>query len=106
MIRKPNSYYLSSRFRSRLIHYPSDKHDLEYALFIMMVTISYLNYHVAAMKSQQDPQDDQGDEVHGEYQVHEPGGNIRTVKYHADPHGGFFAEVLNHGGNDHSGYGR
>ncbi|KAK2585680.1 hypothetical protein KPH14_010295 [Odynerus spinipes] len=44
-----------------------------------------------------------GKEVEGEYHIHEPGGNVRTVKYHADPHGGFFAEVHNHGGNDHSG---
>ncbi|XP_014205645.1 histidine-rich glycoprotein-like [Copidosoma floridanum] len=47
-----------------------------------------------------------GDKVHGEYHIHEPGGNIRHVKYYADPHGGFFAEVHNDGGNDHSGYGR
>ncbi|XP_053973432.1 adult-specific cuticular protein ACP-22-like [Hylaeus volcanicus] len=44
-----------------------------------------------------------GKEVEGEYHLHEPGGNIRVVKYHSDPHGGFFAEVHNHGGNDHSG---
>ncbi|XP_076237888.1 cuticular protein 11 [Calliopsis andreniformis] len=44
-----------------------------------------------------------GKEVEGEYHIHEPGGNVRTVKYHADPHGGFFAEVHNYGGNDHSG---
>ena len=39
----------------------------------------------------------------GEYTIKEPGGNVRTVKYHADPHGGFFAHVHNSGGNDHSG---
>ncbi|KAF7381772.1 hypothetical protein HZH68_015645 [Vespula germanica] len=44
-----------------------------------------------------------GKKVEGEYQLHEPGGNVRVVKYHSDPHGGFFAEVHNHGGNDHSG---
>lgn len=47
-----------------------------------------------------------GKKLHGEYYIHEPGGNLRTVKYYSDPHGGFFAEVHNHGGNDHSGYGR
>lgn len=44
-----------------------------------------------------------GKEVEGEYHLHEPGGNVRSVKYHSDPHGGFFAEVHNYGGNDHSG---
>ncbi|XP_020282709.1 uncharacterized histidine-rich protein DDB_G0274557-like [Pseudomyrmex gracilis] len=44
-----------------------------------------------------------GKHVEGEYHVHEPGGNVRSVKYHADPHGGFYAEVHNYGGNDHSG---
>ncbi|CAK9806554.1 Cuticle protein 19 [Anthophora plagiata] len=44
-----------------------------------------------------------GKEVEGEYHIHEPGGNVRSVKYHSDPHGGFFAEVHNFGGNDHSG---
>lgn len=39
----------------------------------------------------------------GEYTIKEPGGNVRTVKYHADPHGGFFAHVYNSNGNDHSG---
>jgi hypothetical protein len=44
-----------------------------------------------------------GKHVTGEYTIKEPGGNVRTVKYHADPHGGFFAHVQNSGGNDHSG---
>ncbi|XP_033175192.1 adult-specific cuticular protein ACP-22-like [Bombus impatiens] len=44
-----------------------------------------------------------GKEVEGEYHIHEPGGNMRSVKYHSHPHGGFFAEVHNYGGNDHSG---
>ncbi|XP_076659338.1 cuticular protein 11 [Halictus rubicundus] len=46
-----------------------------------------------------------GKKVEGEYHIHEPGGNTRSVKYHSDPHGGFFAEVHNYGGNDHSGGG-
>ncbi|XP_076395923.1 cuticular protein 11 [Megachile rotundata] len=46
-----------------------------------------------------------GKEVEGEYHLHEPGGNVRSVKYHSHPHGGFFAEVHNYGGNDHSGGG-
>lgn len=45
-----------------------------------------------------------GKEVSGEYTVKEPGGNIRTVKYHADK-SGFHAHVHNSGGNDHSGGG-
>lgn len=35
-----------------------------------------------------------GDEVHGEYSVVEPNGKLRTVKYTADKHNGFQAEVL------------
>ncbi|XP_046749099.1 adult-specific cuticular protein ACP-22-like [Diprion similis] len=46
-----------------------------------------------------------GKKVTGEYSVHEPGGNVRTVHYHADHHGGFHAVVHNSGGNDHSGGG-
>lgn len=34
-----------------------------------------------------------GDDVHGEYTVAQPDGKIRTVKYTADKHGGFNAEV-------------
>jgi hypothetical protein len=43
-----------------------------------------------------------GDKVVGQYSLKEPGGNIRTVKYHADKDG-FHAQVHNSGGNDHSG---
>lgn len=38
----------------------------------------------------------------GEYSIQEPGGNVRTVKYHADKDG-FHAVVHNSGSNDHSG---
>ncbi|KYN38549.1 Cuticle protein 19 [Trachymyrmex septentrionalis] len=44
-----------------------------------------------------------GKKVIGEYTIKEPGGNTRTVTYHADPHGGFFAHVHNSGGNNHHG---
>uniref|UniRef100_A0A336LJQ8 CSON008442 protein n=1 Tax=Culicoides sonorensis TaxID=179676 RepID=A0A336LJQ8_CULSO len=36
----------------------------------------------------------QGDDVYGEYSVAQPDGKIRTVKYSADKHNGFQAEVL------------
>nr|QGT33386.1 cuticular protein 33 [Microplitis mediator] len=44
-----------------------------------------------------------GKHIVGEYTIKEPGGNVRTVKYYVDPHGGFFADVHNSNGNDHSG---
>lgn len=44
-----------------------------------------------------------GEKVIGEYVIKEPGGNTRTVTYHVDPHGGFFAHVRNSGGNNHYG---
>lgn len=44
-----------------------------------------------------------GKHVEGEYHIHEPSGNIRSVKYHADPHGGFYAEIHNYCRNNHSG---
>lgn len=44
-----------------------------------------------------------GKQTVGEYTIKEPGGNVRTVKYFVDPHGGFFADVHNSNGNDHSG---
>lgn len=40
--------------------------------------------------------------MRGEYSIKEPGGNVRTVKYHADKDG-FHAVVHNSGVNDHSG---
>ncbi|KAF7991089.1 hypothetical protein HCN44_002651 [Aphidius gifuensis] len=43
-----------------------------------------------------------GKEVHGEYSVQEPGGNLRTVKYYADK-SGFHAHVHNSHGNNHNG---
>ena len=43
-----------------------------------------------------------GDSVKGQYSLKEPGGNVRTVHYHADKHG-FHAQVHNSNGNDHSG---
>ncbi|XP_047098485.1 uncharacterized PE-PGRS family protein PE_PGRS20-like, partial [Schistocerca piceifrons] len=57
--------------------------------------------HSGDHHSQKESRD--GDKVVGEYTIKEPGGNVRTVKYHSDKKGGFFAEVHNSGGNDHSG---
>ncbi|XP_003426834.1 cuticle protein 19-like [Nasonia vitripennis] len=62
------------------------------------------DHHTHDLHGQKEYRD--GKDLHGEYHIHEPGGNVRTVKYYSDPHGGFFAEVHNHGGNDHSGYGK
>ncbi|EZA57094.1 Cuticle protein [Ooceraea biroi] len=59
------------------------------------------DHHTKDQHGQKEHRD--GKRVDGEYHIHEPGGNFRNVKYHADPHGGFFAEVHNFGGNDHSG---
>ncbi|XP_076545979.1 adult-specific cuticular protein ACP-22-like [Osmia lignaria lignaria] len=61
------------------------------------------DHHTGDHHSQKEHRD--GKNVAGEYTVKEPGGNVRTVKYHADPHGGFFAYVHNSNGNDHDGYG-
>ncbi|GLG97610.1 Cuticle protein 19 [Gryllus bimaculatus] len=60
------------------------------------------DHHTGDSHGQKEVRD--GDKVVGEYTLKEPGGNVRTVKYHADKKGGFFATVINHGGNDHSGY--
>ncbi|KAI4500402.1 hypothetical protein M0802_004364 [Mischocyttarus mexicanus] len=49
------------------------------------------------------PVEGPGKHVAGEYTIKEPGGNTRIVKYHSDPHGGFFAHVYNTGGNNHEG---
>ncbi|KAL7298980.1 hypothetical protein TKK_0008078 [Trichogramma kaykai] len=59
------------------------------------------DHHTGDFHGQKEHRD--GKHVTGEYTIKEPGGNIRTVTYHADPHGGFFAHVHNSGGNDHSG---
>ncbi|XP_015593371.1 cuticle protein 19-like [Cephus cinctus] len=59
------------------------------------------DHHTGDYHGQKEHRD--GKHVAGEYTIKEPGGNVRTVKYHADPHGGFHAHVHNSGGNDHSG---
>ncbi|EZA57093.1 hypothetical protein DMN91_007605 [Ooceraea biroi] len=59
------------------------------------------DHHTGDYHGQKEHRD--GKNVVGEYTVKEPGGNTRTVTYHADPHGGFFARVHNSGGNDHQG---
>nr|XP_012152398.1 PREDICTED: LOW QUALITY PROTEIN: pro-resilin-like [Megachile rotundata] len=58
------------------------------------------DHHTGDYHGQKEHRD--GKEVVGEYTVKEPGGNVRTVKYHAGKHG-FFAHVHNSDGNDHSG---
>ncbi|XP_067012056.2 adult-specific cuticular protein ACP-20-like, partial [Anabrus simplex] len=68
------------------------KYDFEYGV---------VDHHTGDSKAQKESRD--GDHVVGEYTLKEPGGNIRTVKYVADDKGGFFAHVINSGGNDHSG---
>ncbi|XP_015439483.1 PREDICTED: adult-specific cuticular protein ACP-20-like [Dufourea novaeangliae] len=59
------------------------------------------DHHTGDHHGQKEHRD--GKNVAGEYTVKEPGGNIRVVKYHADPHGGFFAHVHNSNGNNHEG---
>ncbi|XP_046742263.1 cuticle protein 19-like [Diprion similis] len=60
------------------------------------------DHHTKDFHSQKEHRD--GKNVAGEYSLHEPGGNVRTVKYHADK-SGFHAVVHNSNGNDHSGGG-
>ncbi|XP_046748923.1 histidine-rich glycoprotein-like [Diprion similis] len=57
------------------------------------------DHHTGDIHGQKESRD--GKTVKGEYSIHEPGGNIRTVKYHADKDG-FHAVVHNSGSNDHS----
>ncbi|EFN77707.1 Cuticle protein 19 [Harpegnathos saltator] len=59
------------------------------------------DHHTGDYHGQKERRD--GKKVVGEYTIKEPGGNMRTVTYHADPHGGFFAHVHNSGGNNHHG---
>ncbi|XP_015601017.1 cuticle protein 19-like [Cephus cinctus] len=58
------------------------------------------DHHTGDFHGQKEHRD--GKNVAGEYSLKEPGGNVRTVKYHADKDG-FHAVVHNSGGNDHSG---
>ncbi|XP_067011938.2 adult-specific cuticular protein ACP-20-like [Anabrus simplex] len=59
------------------------------------------DHHTGDSKAQKESRD--GHHVVGEYELKEPGGNVRTVKYSSDEKGGFTAHVINSGGNDHSG---
>ncbi|XP_033208377.1 uncharacterized protein LOC117167498 isoform X2 [Belonocnema kinseyi] len=56
--------------------------------------------HTGDFHGQKESRD--GDSVHGEYSVKEPGGTIRVVSYHSDKDG-FHAAVHTSGKNDHSG---
>ncbi|KAK2585685.1 hypothetical protein KPH14_010300 [Odynerus spinipes] len=56
------------------------------------------DHHTGDYHGQKEHRD--GKEVAGEYTVKEPGGNVRTVKYHAGKDG-FHAHVHNSNGNDH-----
>ncbi|KAH0821617.1 hypothetical protein GEV33_001174 [Tenebrio molitor] len=50
------------------------------------------DHHTGDIKSQSETRD--GDVVKGQYSLHEPDGTILTVKYTADKHSGFNAEIL------------
>nr|XP_050867385.1 cuticle protein 7-like isoform X1 [Vespula vulgaris] len=60
------------------------------------------DHHTGDYHGQKEHRD--GKKVIGEYTVKEPGGNIRTVKYHAGKDG-FYAHVHNSNGIDHE-YGK
>ncbi|XP_043461622.1 histidine-rich glycoprotein-like [Leptopilina heterotoma] len=57
------------------------------------------DHHTGDFHGQKEHRD--GNTVHGEYSVIEPGGTIRVVSYHADKDG-FHAVVHTSGKNDHS----
>ncbi|XP_012286957.1 cuticle protein 7 [Orussus abietinus] len=59
------------------------------------------DHHTKDMHGHKEHHD--GDHVTGEYVVHEPGGNVRTVKYHVDKYG-FHPVVHNSNGIDHGDY--
>ncbi|XP_048507254.1 ctenidin-3-like isoform X3 [Athalia rosae] len=82
-----------------------DKHGHHHTDYVAYPSYEFAygvaDHHTKDIHNQKEHRD--GKNVAGEYSVHEPGGNVRTVKYHADHHGGFHAVVHNSGGNDHSG---
>lgn len=53
------------------------------------------DHHTGDNKEQHEVRD--GDVVKGEYSLHEPDGTIRIVKYTADKHNGFNAQVIRKG---------
>ncbi|KAJ3653419.1 hypothetical protein Zmor_012672 [Zophobas morio] len=57
------------------------------------------DHHTGDVKSQEETRD--GDVVKGQYSLHEPDGTILTVKYTADKHSGFNAEVIRQGHAQH-----
>ncbi|XP_034951319.1 cuticle protein-like [Chelonus insularis] len=83
-----------------------DKHGYHHGDYIAHPKYEFAygieDHHTGDYHSQKEHRD--GHHVAGEYTIKEPGGNVRTVKYYSNPHGGFFADVHNSGGNDHSGY--
>ncbi|KAJ8732892.1 hypothetical protein PYW07_015491 [Mythimna separata] len=49
------------------------------------------DHHSGDRKSQHEHRD--GDKVKGYYELYEPDGSVRYIKYHADKHSGFHADV-------------
>ncbi|CAH1368538.1 unnamed protein product, partial [Tenebrio molitor] len=57
------------------------------------------DHHTGDIKSHSESRD--GDVVKGQYSLHEPDGTVLTVKYTADKHSGFNAEVHREGHASH-----
>ncbi|XP_044268772.1 uncharacterized protein LOC123013956 [Tribolium madens] len=71
-------------------HYDHPKYEFKYGVS---------DHHTGDIKSQEETRD--GDVVKGQYSLHEPDGTILTVKYTADKHSGFNAEVIRQGHASH-----
>ncbi|EFA03714.1 cuticle protein 19 [Tribolium castaneum] len=71
-------------------HYDHPKYEFKYGV---------QDHHTGDIKSQEETRD--GDVVKGQYSLHEPDGTILTVKYTADKHSGFNAEVIRQGHAKH-----
>ncbi|XP_049866478.1 cuticle protein 19-like [Pectinophora gossypiella] len=71
-------------------HYSHPKYEFAY---------SVEDKHTGDIKSQHESRD--GHLVKGEYSLHQPDGSVRTVKYTADKHSGFNADVHYSGHSQH-----
>ncbi|XP_068904086.1 cuticle protein 8-like [Tenebrio molitor] len=71
-------------------HYSHPKYEFKYGVE---------DHHTGDIKSHSESRD--GDVVKGQYSLHEPDGTVLTVKYTADKHSGFNAEVHREGHASH-----
>ncbi|XP_049866266.1 cuticle protein 8-like [Pectinophora gossypiella] len=81
------------------VHHEEHHHEEHHSHPKYEFAYSVEDKHTGDIKSQHESRD--GHLVKGEYSLHQPDGSVRTVKYTADKHSGFNADVHYSGHSQH-----